>query len=89
MCVPVPCYSDGTEGKTFLDLDLEKIQRTPETRAAWMDYSTYDTESTWQLREVLEKQLRQLPWTDKPGRETMWEFYWMYDITRTFLVSLA
>ena len=38
------------------------LQRDAATRAEWIDYSTYDAEATWLLREQLERNLRQMPW---------------------------
>ncbi|RYG46025.1 hypothetical protein EON67_09990 [archaeon] len=55
--------------------ELSSIQRNPETRNAWIDYSTTDAHATWLLRERLEQLLRQKPWV---GSLTMFDLYNTY-----------
>jgi DNA polymerase I len=66
---------NGLPGKVVEFPALDKVQRDPITRAEWIDYSTYDTEATWNLREVLHKKLVDIPWA---GGKTMYDFYQMY-----------
>lgn len=61
-CLPSHCLQDGTPGKERLLPPLLSIQRDPATFARWVDYSTYDAESTWLLREVLQEKLSSRPW---------------------------
>lgn len=58
---------DGTEGKAIVVPPLDELQRNTKYLADWIDYSTYDAEGTWKLREVLEAKLKGLPWQ---GRTT-------------------
>ena len=53
---------DGTEGKAIDVPPLDELQRNVKYIEDWIDYSTYDTEGTWKLREVLEAKLRAMPW---------------------------
>ena len=47
---------------------------------AWIDYSTYDTEGTWKLRELLQGYLEAQPWSQDKS---------MYDWYRTYMVPYA
>jgi len=57
--------------------ELESLQRGEEGEEAlksWIDYSTFDTEGTYLLREALEAELSKMPWVyDKPGKEILYE----------------
>ena len=56
---------------------LEEVQRDMHgQRHAWIDYSTYDAEATWLLREALEAKLRARPWVN--GDLNMFHFYERY-----------
>jgi len=63
---------DGTLGKTMTLPPCEVLQRQPETRSEWIEYSAGDAKSTWFLRNRLEEELRRWPWT---GDLTMYDFY--------------
>ena len=63
--------------------NVTDLQTSPETRYAWIDYSTLDAQATWLLRESLECKLRNMPVDAckflvaggfKPCA-TMWDFY--------------
>ncbi len=41
----------------------------------WIDYSTFDAEVTWNLRENLHKKLQEMPWAKG---KSMYEFYMTY-----------
>ena len=41
---------------------LDELQRNEKYLPDWVDYSTFDTEGTWRLREALEGKLREMPW---------------------------
>lgn len=45
---------DGSDAKEVAIPPLDELQRNRLYVKEWIDYSTYDTESTWQLRNVLE-----------------------------------
>lgn len=65
----------GKPSKTLVLAPVEDIQRNPATLGRWIDYSTYDAECTWLLRERLEVLLRGRPWTSD---KSMWDFYQRY-----------
>ena len=81
---------DGTPGKAQELPPVEEIQRDPYFRPHWIYYSTYDTQSTWEVREVLAARLRNTEWLPPiPGSESartgipdpsrsMYEFYRLY-----------
>ncbi|KAA0167896.1 hypothetical protein FNF31_00224 [Cafeteria roenbergensis] len=66
---------DGTPGKDTLLPPVDEIQLDPAMRAEWIDYSTYDAEATWRLREVLADKLRERPWAQGLS---MLDFYERY-----------
>lgn len=78
---------DGTLGKVQELPPVEEIQRDYSfLRNHWIGYSTYDTQSTWEIREVLEKRLRKVEWLppsspdapiDAPPEDgrSMYDFY--------------
>lgn len=45
---------DGSDAKEVAIPPLDELQRNRKYVREWIDYSTYDTESTWELRNVLE-----------------------------------
>jgi len=53
---------DGTPGRATELPPVEEIQRDPFFRPHWIYYSTYDTQSTWEIRQVLEQRLRSMEW---------------------------
>jgi DNA polymerase I len=53
---------DGTEGAEVVMPALDYLQRSLLHVGNWIDYSTYDSESTWLLRDALELRLRHMPW---------------------------
>ena len=53
---------DGSEG-SLVDLPLvEVMQRDPKHRTKWIEYSCYDAQGTYLIREVLETKLKDTPW---------------------------
>lgn len=78
---------DGTLGKEIVVPNLDAIQRGEAGMEAlnnWIYYSTYDTRGTYELRDKLEDQLREMPWVYEgkkalPGaNRTMWDYYQNY-----------
>eukprot|EP01103_Thecamoeba_quadrilineata_P007290 TRINITY_DN1712_c1_g1_i1.p1 TRINITY_DN1712_c1_g1~~TRINITY_DN1712_c1_g1_i1.p1 ORF type:complete len:821 (-),score=173.14 TRINITY_DN1712_c1_g1_i1:74-2536(-) len=63
---------DGTEGKVRVVPPVDEIQRTGKFLAQWVDYSANDAKVTWDLRNVLEEKLHELPWW---RQKTMFHFY--------------
>jgi DNA polymerase-1 len=53
---------DGTEGAEVVMPALDYLQRSPLHVHNWIDYATYDSESTWLLRNELERRLSGMPW---------------------------
>ena len=53
---------DGTEGAEVVMPALDYLQRSRLHVHDWIDYATYDAESTWLLRNELERRLRAMPW---------------------------
>jgi DNA polymerase-1 len=53
---------DGTEGAEVVMPALDYLQRSPLHVRNWIDYATYDSESTWLLRNELERRLSGMPW---------------------------
>lgn len=66
---------DGTPGKTMLLPPVEELQMGEDTREQWIEYSVYDSESTWELREVLQGLLERRHWVKD---RTMYDFYQQY-----------
>ena len=66
---------DGTPG-SIIDLpSVEDMQRKPEFRAKWIQYSAYDAEGTWRIREKLQELLEDMHWTNG---ETLYFYYFHY-----------
>lgn len=61
---------------------VEDLHRSvsPETRAAWVEYSTFDTVATWKLHERLLQLLEQRPWRTAHGKDcgVLLDFYKQY-----------
>eukprot|EP00753_Platysulcus_tardus_P016428 PLAT5692.2.p1 GENE.PLAT5692.2~~PLAT5692.2.p1 ORF type:complete len:796 (-),score=413.96 PLAT5692.2:54-2441(-) len=68
---------DGSEGKTIDVPDPVDLQRSAADVADWIDYSTYDAEGTWRLRDELQRRLQRMPWT-ADGSRTMYDYYTTY-----------
>jgi DNA polymerase-1 len=75
---------DGTPGKDRFLPGVDEIQLGAETRAAWIDYSTYDAEATWHLRENLAEKLTQMPWAQD---RSMLQFYEQYIVPFAMLLT--
>jgi DNA polymerase-1 len=54
---------------------IEELQRDPVHRKNFIDYSTYDAEGTWKLREELEKRLKTKSWFQN---KNLYDYYWMH-----------
>lgn len=53
---------DGSEG-TLVDIPpVEVMQRDPNHRISWIQYSSYDARGTWMLRDALAKRLEKKTW---------------------------
>jgi DNA polymerase-1 len=66
---------NGEEGKVTVVPDTVELQLSKDTRTDWIDYSARDAQATWYLREHLQHELNQWPWT---ANLTMFEFYKRY-----------
>ncbi|KAL1510633.1 hypothetical protein AB1Y20_006934 [Prymnesium parvum] len=66
---------DGSAGKKLELAPVDKLQSSPMTRKAWIDYSVYDAKSTWLLHDRLRSELEQMEWME--GR-SQYEYYWRY-----------
>lgn len=78
---------DGSEGKIKEIPNVEVLQRDPTHRVKWIEYSARDARLTWELREKLEKMLKDNSdsknWVDTDTSwwiedKTMWDYYWMH-----------
>ena len=59
--------------------DIEEMHTSPQYIGKWVEYSCFDAEITYFLRETLSKQLCQLT-TDEEGMEdnlTLYSKYWL------------
>jgi len=65
---------DGTEGKILMFPDIEEMHTDERHVQSWVDYSTFDAEITYFLRETLSYQLCQL----KTGEEDMLDMSGLY-----------
>lgn len=73
----VKLKKDGTPSKsTIVYPELDQLQRDPKWIAEWIDYSTLDAESTWLLREELEKRLDQMKWDETRTMKDFYHLYW-------------
>lgn len=66
---------DGSEGSLVDIPPVEEMQRDPQFRVQWIEYSCYDAKSTWEIRETLEHLLKEIHWFDKLS---LWDYYWMH-----------
>ena len=67
---------DGSEGAIRDIPPVEVMQRDPCHRSKWIDYSTYDAQGTYMLREKLEELLKERQWL--LSGETLWDYYKMH-----------
>ena len=65
---------DGTEGKILMFPDIEEMHTDERYVRSWVDYSTFDAEITYFLREALAHKLTQL----KTGEEEMADMSELY-----------
>mmetsp|Transcript_27035 Transcript_27035/g.43449 ORF Transcript_27035/g.43449 Transcript_27035/m.43449 type:complete len:744 (+) Transcript_27035:58-2289(+) len=66
---------NGLPGKLTYLPPIDEIQRDLTLRDDFIDYATQDAETTWQLRNELERRLKLMAWTPEPGRRTQMDFY--------------
>lgn len=59
-------------GKVIQLPPLESLQRDPSCIRDWIQYSVFDAETTWHLRNKLEEELRKMEWRNG---KTLWDFY--------------
>lgn len=71
---------DGTPGKEVTLPSVRELQRSPDSRARWIRYSTYDAESTWYLHQLLKRKLQQMMWyrVSDTDHGSMYDFYVKY-----------
>ena len=65
---------DGSDGKLRSIPPIETLQRSTETRLRWIDYATYDAQSTYELRLALQKRLQSIPW-DNEAHTHLFDWY--------------
>lgn len=68
---------DGTEGRKVILPPIETLQRLPETRQQFVEYSVLDSVATWELHSCLSKKLSNVSWSQE---KSMMDFYEMYFI---------
>ena len=66
---------DGTEGNIVDIPPVEVMQRDPKYRKKWIDYSTYDAQGTWLVRQELEKRLKSMEWLKGMN---LFDYYFMH-----------
>ena len=66
---------DGTDGLISDVPAVEVMQRDPQHRPAWIEYSAFDAEGTWLLREELQKRLENMSWCQG---KNLYEYYEMH-----------
>jgi hypothetical protein len=71
---------DGEDSKILVLPPLMDLQMDPSTRPRWIEYSSRDALSTWQLFRHLEQQLKKRPWLveDQPTGESLLSYYERY-----------
>lgn len=70
---------DGTEGLVVDLPPVEVMQRDPKFRTKWIEYSCYDAQGTWLIRNELEKRLRLMPWfmnKEDGTKYSLFDYYW-------------
>ena len=68
---------DGTEGKVLMFPDIEEMHTDEKHVTPWVEYSCFDAEITYFLRETLAYQLCELK-TNEEGLSSMSELYAKY-----------
>lgn len=63
---------DGSPGKVIVLPYLAELQRNKKYITDWIDYSTFDAEGLYLLRDEIEKRLKNMKWKENL---TMWDFY--------------
>jgi hypothetical protein len=58
---------DGTPGKQIVVPPVEQLQRQPQWRRDWIEYSVQDAKLTWELHRVLRDKLVAMPWASRPA----------------------
>jgi len=66
---------DGTEGKIIDMPPIEVMQRDPKHRADFIEYSAFDAEGTWRIREKLQEKLQKMGWMQE---KNLYEYYAKY-----------
>lgn len=70
---------DGSEGKIFLFPEIEEIHSSDEHIGKWVEYSCFDAEITFFLRETLSKQLSRMKTKEENMGDmcTLYAKYWL------------
>jgi DNA polymerase-1 len=63
---------DGSEGALVDMPPVEVMQRDPKHRTKWIEYSCYDAQGTWLIREELQKRLEKVSWYED---KNLYEYY--------------
>jgi DNA polymerase-1 len=66
---------DGSDGSIVDIPPVEVMQRDPQFRERWIQYSCYDAEGTWLLRNKLQAKLEKMDWG---WGHNLYEYYWNY-----------
>jgi len=66
---------DGSDGLIVDIPAVEILQRDPQFRPAWIEYSAYDAEGTWLLRAKLQQLLEKMSWCQG---KNLYEYYQMH-----------
>lgn len=66
---------DGSEGSLIDVPPVEVMQRDPQHRRKWIEYSCKDAKGTWEIREVLQKKLEEKHWYEE---KNLYEYYRMH-----------
>ena len=66
---------DGSDGLIVDIPPVETLQRDAQFRQAWIEYSAFDAEGTWLLRQELQRLLEAKPWC---RGKNLYEYYQMH-----------
>lgn len=66
---------DGTDGALVDIPPVETLQQGAQFRSAWIEYSAFDAQGTWLLREKLQKLLEKMPWCNG---KNLYDYYQMH-----------
>lgn len=67
---------DGSEGLVADLPPVEVMQRDPNFRTKWIEYSCYDAQGTYLIREELQKRLEEMEWIESAdGKHNLYEYY--------------